>query len=151
MSYMLYTLWGFGCFTFTRSIHVSVYWSRVDRGNCRCRAIGRLLILLKASVMMGELSVRIVVPMAMKKPKVAADPIIYCPSVRSIPLGPGPKRTMLVKPKMKPMIKPTAPPIMPPIFNLSRVEGPRPCAPCGIDPTGTGMATTELQQVQTEV
>jgi hypothetical protein len=64
---------------------------------------------------MGELSVRIVVPMAMKKlynvlaqvgqfavshayPKVAADPIIYWPSVRSIPLGPGPKRTMLVNP-----------------------------------------------------
>jgi hypothetical protein len=32
-------------------------------------------------------------------PKVAADPIMYCPSVRSIPLGPGPKRTMFVKPK----------------------------------------------------
>jgi hypothetical protein len=63
---------------------------------------------------MGELSVRMVVPMAMKKlvvrvsaccrvrvcayPKVAADPIMYCPSVRSIPFGPGPKRTMLVKP-----------------------------------------------------
>jgi hypothetical protein len=31
-------------------------------------------------------------------PNVAADPIIYCPSVRSMPLGPGPKRTMLVKP-----------------------------------------------------
>jgi hypothetical protein len=65
---------------------------------------------------MGELSVRMVVPMAMKKlhgnssaivcvtecatnPKVAADPIMYCPKVRSIPLGPGPKRTMFVKPK----------------------------------------------------
>lgn len=64
---------------------------------------------------MGELSVRIVVPMAMKKlvhmvslmykqgagytyPNVVADPIIYCPSVRSIPLGPGPKRTMFVNP-----------------------------------------------------
>jgi hypothetical protein len=31
-------------------------------------------------------------------PKVAADPIMYCPSVRNIPFGPGPKRTMLVKP-----------------------------------------------------
>jgi len=31
-------------------------------------------------------------------PKVAADPIMYCPNVRSIPFGPGPKRTMLVKP-----------------------------------------------------
>jgi hypothetical protein len=31
-------------------------------------------------------------------PKVAADPIMYCPSVRSIPLGPGPKRTMFVNP-----------------------------------------------------
>jgi hypothetical protein len=75
------------------------------------------LILPKASVAMGELSVRMVVPMAMKKlgrsvsddlklfrvytyPKVAADPIIYWPSVRSIPFGPGPKRTMLVNPEM---------------------------------------------------
>jgi hypothetical protein len=33
-------------------------------------------------------------------PKVAADPIMYCPSVRSIPFGPGPKRTMLVKPRL---------------------------------------------------
>jgi hypothetical protein len=56
--------------------------------------MGLRLILLKASVVMGELSVRMVVPMAMKKlynvlaqvgqfavshayPKVAADPIIY--------------------------------------------------------------------------
>jgi hypothetical protein len=31
-------------------------------------------------------------------PKVAAEPIMYCPSVRSIPFGPGPKRTMLVNP-----------------------------------------------------
>lgn len=31
-------------------------------------------------------------------PNVAADPIMYCPKVRSIPLGPGPKRTMFVKP-----------------------------------------------------
>jgi len=75
--------------------------------------MGGRLILLKASVTTGELSVRIVVPMAMKKlctlsgarvsgwyayPKVAADPIMYWPSVRIIPLGPGPKRTMLVNP-----------------------------------------------------
>jgi hypothetical protein len=76
--------------------------------------VGVRLILLKASVAMGELSVRIVVPMAMKKlpngqrfydttwrgayPKVAAEPIMYWPNVRSIPFGPGPKRTMLVKP-----------------------------------------------------
>jgi hypothetical protein len=33
-------------------------------------------------------------------PKVAADPIIYCPSVRIMPLGPGPKRIMLVAPVM---------------------------------------------------
>jgi hypothetical protein len=97
-------------------------------------------MLLKAWVAMGELSVRMVVPMAMKKlpwsvsecirllygvayPNVAADPIMYCPSVLNIPLGPGPKRTMFVNPsavrpgshsmlgyapKMKPMIKPTA-------------------------------------------
>jgi hypothetical protein len=74
------------------------------------------LILLKASVAMGELSVRIVVPIAIKKlvaavsaccdtipsgayPKVAAEPIMYCPNVRSIPFGPGPKRTMLVNPE----------------------------------------------------
>lgn len=31
-------------------------------------------------------------------PKVAADPAMYCPRVRSMPFGPGPKRTMLVKP-----------------------------------------------------
>lgn len=31
-------------------------------------------------------------------PNVAAEPIMYWPSVRSIPLGPGPKRTILVKP-----------------------------------------------------
>jgi hypothetical protein len=31
-------------------------------------------------------------------PNVAAEPIMYCPSVRSIPFGPGPKRTMLVNP-----------------------------------------------------
>jgi hypothetical protein len=31
-------------------------------------------------------------------PKVAAEPAMYCPRVRSIPLGPGPKRTMLVNP-----------------------------------------------------
>jgi hypothetical protein len=32
-------------------------------------------------------------------PNVAADPIIYWPRVRSIPFGPGPKRTMLVNPR----------------------------------------------------
>ena len=84
---------------------------------------------MKASVIMGELSVRIVVPMDMKKlrqsvivseldggrrlygpayPNVAADPSIYWPSVRIMPLGPGPNLMMLVAPKMKPMIKPTA-------------------------------------------
>jgi hypothetical protein len=41
-------------------------------------------------------------------PNVAAEPIMYCPSVRSMPFGPGPKRKMLVKPNMKPMIRPTA-------------------------------------------
>lgn len=31
-------------------------------------------------------------------PNVAAEPAIYCPSVRIIPLGPGPYRTMFVNP-----------------------------------------------------
>ncbi len=31
-------------------------------------------------------------------PKVVAEPIMYCPSVRSMPFGPGPKRTMFVNP-----------------------------------------------------
>jgi hypothetical protein len=45
------------------------YSSRGVRGNWYClgSTMGRPLILLKASVAMGELSVRIVVPMAMKK------------------------------------------------------------------------------------
>ena len=80
----------------------------------------------KAAVMIGELSVRIVVPMDMKKlsnvsmvaqgsigfprayPKVAAEPSMYWPRVLIMPLGPGPKRMMLVAPKMKPMTRPTA-------------------------------------------
>jgi hypothetical protein len=33
-------------------------------------------------------------------PKVAADPNMYCPSVRIMPLGPGPKRIILVAPAM---------------------------------------------------
>lgn len=41
-------------------------------------------------------------------PKVAAEPSMYWPSVLIMPLGPGPKRMMLVAPKMKPMIRPTA-------------------------------------------
>ena len=77
---------------------------------------------------MGELSVRIVVPMDMKKlqesavsihcsfviggakayPNVAAEPSMYWPSVRSMPFGPGPNLMMFVAPKMKPIIKPTA-------------------------------------------
>ena len=74
-------------------------------------------MLPKAWVTMGELSVRMVVPMAMKKlwslvsmgmrirriyayPNVAADPAMYWPSVRSMPFGPGPNRTMFVKPGM---------------------------------------------------
>jgi hypothetical protein len=75
---------------------------------------------------MGELSVRMVVPMPMKNlfmasapapciserpssyPNVAADPSIYCPNVRIMPLAPGPYRMMLVAPKMNPMMRPTA-------------------------------------------
>lgn len=41
-------------------------------------------------------------------PNVAAEPTMYCPRVRSMPFGPGPKRTIFVAPKMKPMIRPTA-------------------------------------------
>lgn len=41
-------------------------------------------------------------------PKVAAEPSMYWPRVLIMPLGPGPKRMMLVAPKMKPMIRPTA-------------------------------------------
>lgn len=33
-------------------------------------------------------------------PNVAAEPAMYWPSVRSMPLGPGPKRTMFVKPSL---------------------------------------------------
>jgi hypothetical protein len=32
-------------------------------------------------------------------PNVAAEPAIYCPRVRSMPFGPGPNRTMFVKPR----------------------------------------------------
>ncbi|EMC98535.1 hypothetical protein BAUCODRAFT_58824, partial [Baudoinia panamericana UAMH 10762] len=80
--------------------------------------------LLNASVTIGELSVRIVVPIDIKKlivvstflrrgrddlahPNVAAEPSMYCPSVRSMPFGPGPYRMIFVAPKMKPMIVPT--------------------------------------------
>lgn len=83
---------------------------------------------LKASVTIGELSVRMVVPIDMKKlhaiskstdvsqrylrtaayPNVAADPAIYCPSVLSMPFGPGPNLMMFVAPKMKPIMMPTA-------------------------------------------
>jgi hypothetical protein len=41
-------------------------------------------------------------------PKVAAEPTMYWPRVLIMPLGPGPKRIMLVAPKMKPMTRPTA-------------------------------------------
>jgi len=77
--------------------------------------------------MMGELSVRIVIPIDMKKlcalsgyviimmnarmythPKVADDATIYCPRVLSMPFGPGPKRIIFVAPKMKPIMSPTA-------------------------------------------
>ena len=46
-------------------------------------------------------------PMLMKKPKVAADEPMNFPSVAIEPLGPGPARTMDVRPKMKPMVSPT--------------------------------------------
>ena len=68
-------------------------------------------------------------------PNVAAEPSMYWPRVRIMPLGPGPYLMMFVAPKMKPMIRPTAveyqsltprlvlsfpshilPPIMPPIL-----------------------------------
>lgn len=75
----------------------------------------------------GELSVRIVMPIDMKKlhrlisiaihnhatrlvtyPNVADEAIIYCPNVRSIPFGPGPNLIMFVAPNMKPIMSPTA-------------------------------------------
>lgn len=85
----------------------------------------RICAALKASVRIGELSVRIVVPIPMKKlfrcqqmsrahsrphthPKVADDPSMYCPSVLIMPFGPGPYLIMFVAPKMNPMISPTA-------------------------------------------
>ena len=46
-------------------------------------------------------------PMLIKKPKVAADEPMNFPSVAIEPLGPGPARTMDVRPKMKPMVSPT--------------------------------------------
>lgn len=46
-------------------------------------------------------------PMLMKNPKVAADEPMNLPSVAMDPLGPGPARTMDVRPKMKPMVRPT--------------------------------------------
>lgn len=66
----------------------------------------------------GELSVLMVVPIAMKKlssrqpqcthfpvpssyPKVADDPSMYCPNVRSIPFGPGPNLMMFVAPALR--------------------------------------------------
>lgn len=77
-----------------------------------------------ASVRIGELSVRIVVPMPMKKlpsvsihlkcsifpayPNVAAEPSMYWPNVLNNPFGPGPYRMMFVAPKMNPMMRPTA-------------------------------------------
>jgi hypothetical protein len=59
--------------------------------------MGRRLILLKASVAMGELSVRIVVPMAMKKlSQVVSD--CACVVVANAPTRM--KRTMLVNPEI---------------------------------------------------
>jgi hypothetical protein len=87
---------------------------------------GRLLALANASIACACVSVRIVVPMDMKKlfgqlvctsyvvfdsiayPKVAAEPAMYCPNVRIIPLGPGPNRMMFVAPNIKPIMRPTA-------------------------------------------
>jgi hypothetical protein len=45
-------------------------------------------------------SVRMVAPIAMKKPKVAPDVAIYCDNVLIIPFGPGPNRIILVAPGM---------------------------------------------------
>jgi hypothetical protein len=44
----------------------------------------------------------------MTYPNVAAEPAMYCPKVRIIPLGPGPNRMMFVAPNIKPMMMPTA-------------------------------------------
>jgi len=79
---------------------------------------GRRRVLAKASIACASVSVLIVVPMAIKNlvvssqnqingkssgsashPNVAAEPSMYCPNVRIMPLGPGPNLTMLVAPK----------------------------------------------------
>lgn len=77
---------------------------------------------------------RIILPIDMKKPKVAPEPAMYCPNVLITPFGPAPYRMMLTEPNMKPMMTPTVPPIMAPILNLSKAEGP--AIP---PPTGTGI------------
>jgi len=46
-------------------------------------------------------------PILMKNPKVAAELPIYVARVAMDPLGPGPARTMDVRPKMNPMVNPT--------------------------------------------
>lgn len=78
-----------------------------NRRWCTGMIIGLLPARLNASIASLSLSVRMVVPIAMKKPNVAAEPAIYCPSVRIIPFGPGPYLMMFVAPKMKPMMRPT--------------------------------------------
>lgn len=119
---------------------------------------GRLFAFANASIICACESVLIVVPMDMKKlshlsvhanylvscsspyPNVAAEPAIYCPKVRIMPFGPGPKRIMFVAPNIKPMIRPTAvamcqrdlcavrhgkssihPPIIAPILTVDRL------------------------------
>ena len=79
----------------------------------RCRRC----VLAKYSIAAGELSVRMTVPMDMKKlqggsahsciekgrrtyPNVAAEPAMYCPSVLITPLGPAPYLKMFVAPSM---------------------------------------------------
>ena len=89
--------------------------SRTCRYACRGMTSGLRFDRAKASAASWEMvSVRIMLPMDIKNllvsadvqklaekqhyPKVAPDPIIYCPSVRPIPFGPAPYLIMLTEP-----------------------------------------------------
>ena len=69
---------------------------------------GRRWALAKASAAMGDESVRMALPIDMKKPKVAPDPAIYCPRVLMMPFVPAPYLKMFTVPNIKPIITPTA-------------------------------------------
>lgn len=110
---------------------------RTCRYACRGITSGLRFDRAKASAASWEIvSVRIMLPMDIKNPKVAPEPIIYCPSVRPTPFGPAPYLMMLTEPNIKPIMTPTVLPIIAPIFHLSKADGPPMLAP-----TGTGILT----------